>query len=133
MEITDIILNVGTILLSGVLSVIVSKYEFKKNKKEEKFKNFYNEFIVLRDLIHKGRAFDFSDLQKEDQEKIVKLLIETDCYQNKKISNYVYELKTNQLDNFNNFNKKNIEKCNEVYTVLSKEIYKEYEKLKKKL
>lgn len=65
-EIYNIITEIKTVLISGAVSVItyiiLIKFEFNKKEKEEKFKRFYNKFYVLRDVIHQGRAYDFTDL-----------------------------------------------------------------------
>lgn len=121
-----IITMVLSAILSGIVSLIVSKIEIGRNNKKEVFKNFYNKFQVLRDTIHQGRAYNFTDLSYEEQEKIISLLIETSCYQKKELSDLVYELKTNRLDNFDNLAKYNIERCNEVYNLISDVIDNEY-------
>lgn len=133
-EVYSIIKEIATLLIAGIISVITSKivvrYEFNKRKHEEKFKEFYNKFYVLRDLIHHGRAYNFTDLSQEEQDSIVKFFIETNCYQNKEISDLVYELETAKLNNFDNFNKSNIDKCNNVYDILSEKIIDKYMKHK---
>lgn len=136
MEKIEIYFGIATIILSaifsGIVSLIVSKVELKRKSKREVFEKFYNKFYVLRDTIHQGCAYDFSDLSYENQEKIVILLMETDCYQNKEISDLVYELKTSRLNNFNNLEKNNINRCNEIYNLLSEKIINKYCKYKKK-
>lgn len=119
-------------ILSGIISLIVAKNEIKRNYKKEMFDNFYNKFHVLRDKIHQGCAYDFVDLSKENQEEIVSLLIETDRYQNKEISDLVYELKTGRLENFGGLDESNIKSCNDCYNMLTELIENGYEKCNKK-
>lgn len=134
MEKVEIFWGIFTLILSSILScivsLIVSKIEINRNNKKEIFSNFYNRFYVLRDSIHQGRAFNFTDLTCKNQERIVKFLIETDYYQTEEISNMVYELKTNRLNNFDNLNKANINKCNDIYNLLSEKLMDKYYKLK---
>lgn len=96
----QILISLMTIIGSGIVSIFVSKYEFRRLKKDESFEKLYNKFWILRDTIHQGRAYDFVDLFYENQEKIVSLLIETYRYQTDEIRELVYELKVCRLDNF---------------------------------
>ena len=135
MEKIEIYFGIATLILSaifsGIVSLAVDKFKAKRNNKKEIFEKFYNKFYVLRDTIHQGCAYNFSDLSYENQENIVKFLIETSCYQNQEISDLVYELKTNRLNNFNNMKKANIERCNEVYNLISDVIYNKYIKFRR--
>lgn len=132
----EIIFEIISILLSAILSWVialrVAKAEIKRNYEKEKFDKFYNKFHVLRDMIHQGRAYDFIDLSKENQEKMVSLLIETNCYQTNEISDLVYELKTNRLESFGGLDERNITSCNTCYNMLTELIENDYEKCNKK-
>lgn len=132
-ELTNIIISA---VISGIVSLLISlvsfKYQTKKEKKEERWKSLSNKFYILRDSIHKGRAMNFSDLSKEEQEEILKLLIETDRYQSEELNELVYVLKTNSLDNFYKNNKEQIDLCNKTYNKISEIILKEYERGKGK-
>lgn len=136
MEKVEIYFGIFTLIvssiLSGIVSLIVSKIEINRNNKKETFERFYKKYYVLIDSIHQGRAYNFTDLSYEQQEKIVSLLIETDCYQSQKMSDMVYELKTNRLNNFDNMNEFNINKCNELYILIDENIAEEYFKIIKK-
>lgn len=136
MEEVEIYFGVFTLILSsilsGIVSLIVSKIEINRNNKKEIFERFYKKYYVLTDSIHQGCAYNFTDLSQEKQEEIVNLLIETDCYQNQKISDMVYELKTNRLNNFDNMNEFNINKCNELYILIDENITQRYSKFIKK-
>ena len=113
-------------ILSGIVSLVVTKIEINRNNKKEVFEKFYNRFNVLRDKIHQGCAYDFSDLSYENQEKIISVLIETNCYQTNEIAELAYELKTGRLNNFNNMDKQNIQRCNDIYNLISEKIDNEY-------
>lgn len=136
MEKVEIYFGIFTLIvssiLSGIVSLIVSKIEINRNNKKEIFERFYKKYYVLIDSIHQGCAYNFTDLSYEQQEKIISLLIETDCYQNQKMSDMVYELKTNRLNNFDNMNEFNINKCNELYILIDENIAQEYFKIIKK-
>ena len=67
-------------------------------------------------------------MKKEEQEKIIVFLIETDKYQDKKVRNLVYELKTNYLNDFENKSEENIKICNEAYRKLVETIINKYDK-----
>ena len=66
--------------------------------------------------------------KKKSKKKIIVFLIETDKYQNKKVRNLVYELKTNYLNDFENKSKENIKICNEAYRKLVEIIINKYDK-----
>lgn len=121
-----IITMVVSAILSGIVSLVVTKIEINRNNKKEVFEKFYNRFNVLRDKIHQGCAYDFSDLSYENQEKIISVLIETNCYQTNEIAELAYELKTGRLNNFNNMDKQNIQRCNDIYNLISEKIDNEY-------
>lgn len=90
--------------------------------------NYYTGFHNIWNNIHRGRAYNFYDLGKEEQEKIIVFLIETDKYQDKKVRDLVYELKTNYLNDFENKSEKNIKVCNESYRKLVEIIINKYDK-----
>lgn len=102
-------------LLSLISSVIIRKLDYNKRLKEEKYKFFYKQFYVLWNNIHQGRAYDFSDLKKYDRENIVDFLLENYNYAPEGIQDLIYSLKTNRLDDFDNNDKQNIERCNDCY------------------
>lgn len=122
----QILISLMTIIGSGIVSIFVSKYEFRRLKKDESLEGLYNKFWILRDTIHQGRAYDFVDLFYENQEKIVSLLIETYRYQTDEIRELVYELKVCRLANFDGYNKNNINICNKAYTEITKIISNKY-------
>ena len=128
-ELINIIISAVT---SGIVSLVLFKFQAKREKKKEKWRSLYNKFYILRDSIHKGRALNFSDLSKVEQEEILKLLIETDQYQSEELNELVYILKTNSLDDFYKNKKENIDTCNKTYNQISEIIIKEYEKNKGK-
>ena len=122
--------NIITIVVSSILSIIVSvittKQEYKTNFKKERFERFYKKFYVLRDEIHQGCAYDFVDLSSKDQERIIQLLIETDCYQDEELTGLVYELKTSRLNFFTDRDELYIKKCNDAYNQICKIVNYKY-------
>ncbi len=122
------ITTIFSIVSSCIVSIITTKMQLNKNIKKEKMDNYYARFHSIWDEIHRGRAYNFSDLKKEEQERIINFFIETNKYQDKKVRNLVYELKTNNLNNFDNLSEKNIKTCNEAYNKLTELIIDKYYK-----
>ena len=128
-EIFIILISTGiSTIFSIISSLILLKIEFSKNRKKEKFDEYYASFYTLWDTIHQGRAYDFSDLSCIQQEKIIEFFIKTNRYQDKEVRNLVYELKTSRLDNFDNCSLQNIDSCNKTYRELTTKIITEYDK-----
>lgn len=123
-----IITTIFSIIASCIVSIITTKIQLNKNMKREKMDNYYAKFHSIWDDIHRGCAYNFSNLKKEDQERIINFFIETDKYQDKKVRNLVYELKTNHLNDFNNQSDRNIKDCDEAYNKLTEIIIEQYHK-----
>ena len=121
-----------TFILSLISSWIIKKYDNNKTKKQRKYNGFYRNFYILWNKIHQGRAFDFTDLKKEDREKIVDFLLEHYNYASNNLQQLIYELKTNRLDNFDNNNKDNKQRCNECYRKIIDYMIKREQKYRKK-
>ena len=122
------ITTIFSIIASCIVSIVTTKIQLNKDKKKEKMENYYTRFHNIWDNIHRGKSYNFYDLKKEEQEKIIVFLIETDKYQDKKVRNLVYELKTNYLNDFENKSEENIKICNEAYRKLVETIINKYDK-----
>lgn len=123
-----IITTAFSIVSACIVARITTRMELRKNAKREKFDNYYARFHSIWDNIHRGCAYDFSDLSEENREKIIEFFIETDRYQDEKIRDLVYELKTSSLNNFDNQSEENIKVCNTSYNKLTDIIIDQYDK-----
>lgn len=119
-------------IFSVTASIIIEKYIFRKNLKSEKYKEFYKQFSVIWDKIHQGRALDFYDLEESDRETIVYFLLENSYYAPDRLYEYIYQLKTSRLNNFDNLNDYNIEMCNDAYRKICIFMLNKEEKYRKK-
>ena len=132
----EICSNIVTMIISAILSFVVSwlttQNKITRENKKERFEKFYNKFYILRNKIHQGCAYNFTDLSINDQEKIMELLLETDCYQDLELFDLVYELQVNRLNNFNDLEKSCMEKCDENYNRISEIIFNNYKDYKNK-
>lgn len=128
-EIITIIISAGiSTFFSVIASIIVLKIELNKKREKEIWDNYYVRFHNIWDKIHQGCAYNFSDLDIDQQEEIIEFLIETDRYQDNKIRELVYELKTSRLNNFDSYSEVNITTCNNTYNAIVKEIINNYSK-----
>lgn len=123
-----VITTVFSIISACIVAKITTRMELSKNAKREKFDNYYARFHSIWDNIHRGCAYDFSDLSEENREKIIEFFIETDRYQDKEIRDLVYELKTSSLNNFDGKSEENIKVCNTSYNKLTDIIINQYDK-----
>lgn len=110
-----IICSIISFLLSFIGTIIISKMKQTKDIKRDRYFNFYYPFYVLWDNIHQGRAFNFYDLERNQQEEIVMFLIEHSPYANENLSNEIYVLKCSRHENFYNNNDGDIKSANEAY------------------
>lgn len=127
-----ILCSLITFILSILSSWIIKIYDNNKSNKERKYNEFYREFYIVWNKIHQGRAYDFSDLETAEREKIVDFLLEHYYYAPKILQNLIYELKTNRLDNFDNNNKDNKQRCNECYRKIIDYMIEREKKYRKK-
>ncbi len=102
-------------LLSLLASAIAYKAKDMTTIKREKYFNFYYPFYTLWDSIHQARAFNFSDLDKEDQDKIMGFLIEHSPYADAKLDEQIYILKSSRHENFYNMDNGSIQEANKAY------------------
>lgn len=102
-------------ILSLLGSLIMLKIKESKSLHREKYFNFYYPFYTLWDSIHQGRAFNFSDLTKEEQERIVNFLIEHSLYANNELSDKIYILKCSRHKDFNASDKSFIKEADNAY------------------
>lgn len=123
-----IITTAFSIVSACIVARITTRMELSKNAKREKLDNYYARFHNIWDKIHRGCAYDFSDLSEENREKIIEFFIETDRYQDKEIRDLVYELKTSSLNNFDGQSEENIKACNTSYNKLTDIIINQYDK-----
>ena len=79
-----------TFVLSLLSSIILDKMNSSKKKKYEKYNYFYKEFYKLWNKIHKGRAFDFTDLKLSNRKLIIDFFIENYNYISKELQEYIY-------------------------------------------
>lgn len=110
-----IVCCVISFLLSLLASAIAYKAKDITTIKREKYFNFYYPFYTLWDSIHQARAFNFSNLNREDQEKIITFLIEHSPYADTKLNEQIYILKCSRLENFHNMDIQSIEAANQAY------------------
>lgn len=78
-----ILCSLITFILSLLSSLLIKIYDNSKAKKKQK----YNEFYIIWNKIHQGRAYDFTDLKKADRERVVDFLLEYYYYASKKFTN----------------------------------------------
>lgn len=115
----ETILNiVGTAILTALLEYIVNLKKEQSLEKRRKY-DVYREYYVLWDNIFRGRAFNFSNLSKKNQNKIINFLISKETYFDREINDLIYRLKTNYLDNFDHNSKNNIEECDKCFKKLN--------------
>lgn len=110
-----IVCCVISFLLSLLASAIAYKAKDITTIKREKYFNFYYPFYTLWDSIHQARAFNFSDLDKEDQDRIMGFLIEHSPYADAKLDEQIYILKSSRHENFYNMDIQSIEAANQAY------------------
>lgn len=60
-----------SLALSTIITAISHKIIETRTSNIEKYKSFYYPFSTLIDHIHQGRAYNFTDLDNEEQEKIM--------------------------------------------------------------
>lgn len=111
----DIITVIISFVGSFLISLLTIKYKLYRKGKEDKEENYYNRFRTIWDNIHRGRAYNFINLNGDEQERIIRFFIDTNKYQNEEEKMLVYELKTAHLNDFNNRNRHNIDTANEAY------------------
>jgi len=90
---------------------------------KERFNKLYNAFVTLRNIIHKGAAYDFSDLNTKHQEEILNLLVENSSYADSGLSLCIYIIKTSE----------NQEEINQLYNTITEVIYYEHDLFRRKL
>ena len=119
-------------LLSLLASAIAYKAKDITTVKREKYFNFYFPFYTLWDSIHQARAFDFFDLNNEEQEKIADFLIKHSPYADAKLAEQIYILKCSRLDNFSNLDIESIEAANDAYNKITNIMIDRENSLRKK-
>lgn len=118
--------------ITFLFSQLSNKISNKSESKKQNFINFYNDFEIMWDQIHQGRAFNYSDLSLDDQNRIINFFIKNKRYATKKINKYIYILKTCRLDNFNNNDFEYVKACDDAYNKLTEIMVNKFNKLKKK-
>ena len=68
------ITTIFSIIASCIVSIVTTKIQLNKDKKKEKMENYYTGFHNIWNNIHRGRAYNFYDLGKEEQEKIITII-----------------------------------------------------------
>lgn len=111
---------------------LIGEYNNSKTKKQQKYYEFYKNFYVIWNETHQGRAFEFTDLKKSDRQRIINFLLEHYYYASEELQMLIYELKTNQLNNFDNGNEENKKSCNECYRKIIDYMLEKEQKYRKK-
>ena len=110
-------------VISFLLSLLASAIAYKAKDittiKREKYFNFYFPFYTLWDSIHQARAFNFSDLNKEDQDRIMGFLIERSPYADTILNEQIYILKCNRHENFYNMDDEAIKEADKAYNKIT--------------
>ncbi len=114
-RIFTIVCSITSFIVSTIVTIVTYKINTSLTQKREKYTSFYYPFYVLFDSIHQGKALNFSHLEKEEQEKIVRFLIEHGPYADNELQNEIYILKTSRLDDFNNNDTSNIYAADNAY------------------
>lgn len=131
-KVFSILCAVFSFLLSLVGSYAIYKIQKIKTREENAYFSFYYAFFVIWNSIHQGRAFNYYDLNQDEQKKISDFLFENELYADKELRDLIYELKCNQLNNFDDNDKTNILYANKAYNQIVDIILKREEKLRKK-
>jgi len=124
MEILSVVF--GAIIGAAVAFLFTAIADWSKARKEyekERFDKLFNAFVVLRNRIHKGAAYDFSDLEEHHQEELQNLLNENMSYADDSLSLCIHLLITSD----------DSEELNQVYSTISDIIYGEHDRFRHKM
>lgn len=123
-------------LLSGFIGAVIGALftigyeEYKRNESYyyKMYNELYNKFYIARNRIHKGRAYNFSDLSEEQRYQIIKILEENIQYSgvelNKIISDFIYQYNVEEYIT---------DEMNKKYNTISEYIFTKKEELEKKI
>ncbi|MDR2589662.1 MAG: hypothetical protein LBC71_01555 [Oscillospiraceae bacterium] len=102
---------------------MLDKSKARKEYEKEKFDNLLKAFIITRNRIHMGAAFDFSDLDRKDQEELQHLLIQNKSYADRYLHMCIYFFTVSEDQ----------DEVNQVYNTVTEIIYREYERIRRKI
>lgn len=110
-------------LVTFVATKIIDRSKARKEYEKERFDNLYNAFIVLRDKIHKGAAYDFSHLSKSHQVELINLLTQNTSYTDEHLNMCIYMIKTSE----------NHDEIDQLYNTITELVYYEYDRIRRKI
>jgi hypothetical protein len=127
-----IVCSLISLALSTIITAISHKIIETRTSNIEKYKSFYYPFSTLVDHIHQGRAYNFTDLSNENQEKIIHFLIDNGPYVNSDLKSDVYILKCSHHDNYEDFKQYNMDCANQAYNNIVNYMQNKETKLRKR-